>query len=447
MERIPAIELTPAKSGEKIYVRLFSGVFRNLRRVISWPLLAAYFGLVWLQWDGAPVLLFSFEDGRLYFFGTQWGWQDLPVMAGILIIAAIGLFAASALIGRVWCGMACPQSIWTWMFLAVEEFTEGSAWNRRRADREGLTLSQWIRRFSKHLIWGLLALWTAITFTGYFVPVREILTGLIGTSPDMAVWGWVLLMGSLTYLNAGLVREKICLHACPYSRFQSTMFDDNTRTVSYDAQRGEGGAGVGNYKDGDCINCKLCVQVCPTGIDIREGLQAACIDCGACIDACDSVMNKLGRARGLIGYRSHNILKGLPSPFLNLRSGGYVVVFSLSLIALIAFISLRPELSVAVTRDRQSLYQVMPDDTVCNSYDLEVDTFAGRDTQVHVRVEGLEGVAIKGASSFVVREVGSSLKRYQLCVDRPLPRKTDIEFIVRSDMDEVHKTTSFFYGQ
>ncbi len=443
MERIPAIELTPAASGEKIYVRLFPGLFRNLRRLVSWPLLAAYFGLVWVEWDGRPLLLFSWSDGRLYFFGSQWGWGDMPVLAGILIVAAMGLFAASALVGRVWCGMACPQSVWTWLFLRIEEFTEGSAWSRQRADRNGLSHKQWLQRISKHLLWSLLALWTAITFTGYFVPVREILTWLTAGQMDAVVWGWITIMAALTYLNAGLVREKICLHACPYSRFQSVMFDDNTRTVSYDRSRGEAG---------DCVQCSLCVQVCPTGIDIRDGLQAACIDCGACIDACNSVMDKLGRARGLIGYRSHNLLQGLPSPLLGYRAMAYIGLLLLGVAVLSLYVVQRSDVAVSVHRDRLSLYEVLPDDRVCNTYELVTESFLPGETQVNVSVEGLPQGVLNGASQFTVKEAHADLHSYQLCVPqsqsgRRSSYQTPVTFVVRSGDSVVRRPSTFFFAR
>jgi len=435
MERIPAVELTPAQSGEKIYVRLFAGKFQNLRRLISWPLLLAYFGLAWLNLNGQQALLFSFEDRRLYFFGSQWGWYDLPVLAGILIVAAIGLFAASAIVGRVWCGTACPQSVWTWLFLRVEEFTEGPAWTRRKMDKRGLTTAEMGRRISKHALWILLSVMTAITFTGYFIPMRELVPATLSGDISLATGIWLTTMAALTYLNAGLVREKICLHACPYSRFQSVMFDDNTRTVTYDNTRS------------DCIDCSLCVQVCPTGIDIRDGLQAACIDCGACIDACNSVMDKIGKPQELITYTSLEKLRSGDSPVLRTRTLAYGVVISATVILLGAFITQRSSIVVDIQRDRQQLYYTTANNQICNSYQLEVEYLAAGSHRVVVELGGLRHAELAGPSSLLVPETGVATQQYQVCVDRAPQYRSDIEFLISVADEKVRRKTTFIAGR
>ena len=440
MQRIPALDITPAQSGEKIHVRLFSGRFQTLRRLISWPLLLAYFGLAWVNINGQQALLFSIEDRRLYFFGTQWGWHDFPVLAGVLIIAAIALFAASAVVGRIWCGTACPQSVWTWLFLRVEEVTEGPAWTRKRMDEKGLTTEQRLRRVSKHTLWLLLATATAITFTGYFVPIRELVPETLLGEASLTTGIWLTTMIALTYLNAGLVREKICLHACPYSRFQSVMFDDNTRTVTYDKTRSS-----------DCIDCSLCVQVCPTGIDIRDGLQAACIDCGACIDACDSVMDKIKKPRGLITYNSVEKIRTGNSPILRTRTLAYGVVISVAVVILGSFIAQRDSIVVDIQRDRQQLYYQTVNDQTCNSYQLEVEYFAPGSHRVAVAIQGLKQAQLLGPATLLVPENGVATQQYQVCVDTAtLSRsayRSDIEFVITAGDEKVMRGTTFIVGR
>ncbi|MFG1490603.1 cytochrome c oxidase accessory protein CcoG, partial [Oceanospirillum sp. HFRX-1_2] len=349
---------------QKFYVRLTEGRFQNWRRLVSGPLIIAFFLLAWLQWDGQPLLLFSFEERRIYLFGGQLSWHDLPLMAGLMIAGACLLFFMAVGWGRVWCGFACPQSIWTWLFIRIEQMTEGKASLRAKNDRLPLTGKRLLRRLAKHGLWLAFSFLTALTFTGYFLPVQELFTGFFTLDLSLAVWGWLISMAALTYVNAGLVREKICLHACPYSRFQGVMFDQHTRTVSYDDGRGEprrlrGKNGqvdmipvqnlavapvqkrVANDSSmpviknsaGDCVDCTICVQVCPVGIDIRDGLQAACIDCGACIDACDQVMDKVGKPRGLIRFASEVELSGSPvkQTLMRPKLAGYAVVMLLAL--------------------------------------------------------------------------------------------------------------------
>lgn len=469
MERIPVVELispsslSPSAKLGKIYVRLFSGTFSHLRRLVSWPLLLAYFAIAWFQQEDQPLLLFSFEARRLFFFGWQFGWGDIPLLAGILVVAAFGLFAMAVAWGRVWCGYACPQSVWTWIFLRVEEITEGSAWHRKKQDKKGLTTTLFFRRTCKHLIWCAVAVLTAVTFTGYFVPMSEIFAGLLTAEASVAVWSWILIMAGLTYLNAGLVREKICLHACPYSRFQSVMFDDNTRTVSYDAIRG--GAKVMARNDveeikqskttkGDCVDCELCVQVCPVGIDIREGLQAACIDCGACIDACDSVMDKLNRASGLIGYYSQNMLERRPSPIVRRRLLGYSLVFTLVVAALGTVIAQREQIHTSITRDRNSLFNELPDGSICNSYTVEFESFYSDAKTLSVAVKAMPeagGFRLSGPKVITLADGRVVTRNYQVCAElsqlqpqgKLQKRITPITFIFSSDGAVIKNATTF----
>lgn len=225
MEKIPVVQdYTPSFAEDgKIHVRLTKGRFQNLRRLTSWPLMALFFGLVWIQIDGQPWLLFSFAQHQIVLFGNALSWHDLPLLAGLLIASACLLFFMAVAWGRVWCGFACPQSIWTWLFIRIEDFTEGQASKRARAEGQPLRGERLLRRIAKHMLWIGLATLTALTFTGYFIPIREIVSDAVQLQLSPAISGWLAIMAGLTYANAGLVREKICLHACPYSRFQSVM--------------------------------------------------------------------------------------------------------------------------------------------------------------------------------------------------------------------------------
>ena len=416
----------PWLEGRKIHVRLTEGRFQNLRRLISWPLLALFFGLVWVQTNGTPWLLFDFPQRRILLFGTHFSWHDLHILTGLMITAASLLFFVSMLWGRVWCGFACPQTIWAWIFIRIERWTEGRASLRQRQDEMPLRGSRLARRLLKHTLWMAVALLTAVTFTGYFIPIRDIITQLVSVEASAMLVGWVVIMTLLTYVNAGLVREKICLHACPYSRFQAVMMDDQSLKVSYDAARGEPRGQIKTTSStqqakstlGDCVDCNLCVQVCPTGIDIRDGLQAACIDCGACIDACDKVMLKTQRPTGLIGFSAAAPEQQQPQRFWRPRMLGYLMV------TLIAFSSTgyalvnKKDLVVEIRRDRDSLYREFSDGSLCNFYQIKADSFDPGLTRVHVSVSGLEGLTLQGPETFVLDNSGD-WTAYRVCLMDP----------------------------
>ncbi len=447
MERIPVIQEpapTFVKDG-KFHVRLIEGRFQNLRRLTTWPLIALFFGLVWIQVDGSPWLLFSFEQRRIILFGSSLSWHDLPLLAGLMIAGACLLFFMAVAWGRVWCGFACPQSIWTWLFIRIEDFTEGRASLRAKQAQKGLTANRLLRRSAKHLLWALLSMATAITFTGYFVPVREIADGLVTLQLSPAIGGWLLIMAGLTYANAGLVREKICLHACPYSRFQGVMFDPDTRTVSYDVKRGEPRSHKRskNGDSGDCVDCGLCVQVCPTGIDIRNGLQAACIDCGACIDACDMVMDKLNKPRGLIRFASETELAGKKNRFIRLPVIGYgTAILCASLAVLYGFTS-TTSLLVEVRRDRNALFIQLDEDTFCNTYRVKVESFADAEPVINVSVTGDQNYELFGPTQIDMRESGSTWVPYRVCASDIETPRSELAFNFNGLSVGTSKKTTF----
>jgi cytochrome c oxidase accessory protein FixG len=447
MEKIDVVQdYTPplARDG-KFHVRLTEGRFQNWRRLTSWPMIALFFGLVWVQFDGQPWLLFSFEQRRINLFGSALSWRDLPLLMGLMIAGASLLFFLAVAWGRVWCGFACPQSIWTWLFIRIEQFTEGRANQRARQEDQPIKGGLLLRRIAKHGLWILLATATAVTFTGYFVPIRDILADAVNLEMSAALWGWIVIMAALTYANAGLVREKICLHACPYSRFQGVMFDRETRSVSYDAGRGEPRANRRNAgpDSGDCVDCGLCVQVCPTGIDIRDGLQAACIDCAACIDACDNVMETLKRPTGLIRFASEAEFAGEKSRLLRPRLAGYGAVIIAAIGGVLWGFTETTELLVDIRRDRGTLFTQLDEHTVCNNYRVKVEGFVEGLALISVSVQGPGRFELFGAGTIDLNESDATWLPYRVCgTDIEQPR-TSLTFSFNGQQVSASTETTF----
>ncbi|GAC1031891.1 cytochrome c oxidase accessory protein CcoG [Pseudomonas sp. No.21] len=345
-------------SSAPIHTRSFTGRFRNFRLLGAGLLCLLFFGTLWFDWDGRQAVLWSLEDSKFYIFGATFWPQDFILLSGLLIICAFGLFFITVFAGRVWCGYSCPQSVWTWMFMWVEQRTQGDRNQRIKLAAAPWGVEKVARNVAKHGLWLAISLATAVTFVGYFTPVRELATELVTLQAGGVSLFWVLFFTAATYVNAGWMREQVCIHMCPYARFQSVMFDKDTLIVSYDAARGESRGARKKGSDpkaqglGDCIDCTVCVQVCPTGIDIRDGLQIACIGCAACVDACDSVMDKMGYARGLVGYSSERALEGGHTHLLRPRLIGYATALVLMIGAFGWLLASRSEISLDVIKDR-----------------------------------------------------------------------------------------------
>ena len=387
-ERIPAqiietidprqpIRLTPAQSGEPIHTRSFSGRFRNLRLYGAGLLMLIFFGTAWLDWDGRQAVLWNLAEHRYYIFGATFWPQDFILLSALLIICAFGLFTITVFAGRVWCGYSCPQSVWTWLFMWVEKLTEGERNQRIKLDAAPWGPAKLLRRSAKHSLWLALSLLTALTFVGYFTPIRPLALELFGGELEGAALFWILFFTSATYLNAGWLREKVCVYMCPYARFQGVMFDRDTLLVAYDAARGEHRGPRKKEADhkaeglGDCIDCTMCVQVCPTGIDIRDGLQVDCIGCAACIDACDSIMDKMGYARGLIRYGSEREMQGGKRRLLRPRLVGYAAALLLMIGAFVWALDARSLVSLDVAKDR-GMFRENPAGQIENVYRLKL---------------------------------------------------------------------------
>jgi len=399
----PAAQDAPTsfyEAHKKIYPREIDGRFQRLRNLAVWVLLGLYYLLPWIPWDGRQSVLFDLPARKFYVFGLVFWPQDFFYLTWLLIILGLSLFFFTALAGRLWCGYACPQTVWTDVFMSIERRIEGDRNRRLKLDRGPWTGEKILRKGSKHVAWLLLALWTGFTFVGFFTPIQELATKVIGLS--MGPWEtfWVLFYSLATWGNAGFMREQVCKYMCPYARFQSAMFDRDTLIIAYDTGRGEprgARARTADYRArglGECIDCKACVQVCPTGIDIREGLQYECIACAACIDACDAVMDKMSYPRGLVRYTSQKGLEGGGSHVVRPRMIVYGGLLAALVVGFFVSISLRTPVGLDVMRDRNALYRKLPDGAIENVYLLRI---LNKDTAPHryvLAAAGLPGIEI-----------------------------------------------------
>ncbi|MBE7213791.1 cytochrome c oxidase accessory protein CcoG [Shewanella benthica] len=404
IKQIPSIS-KPVNS--KIYIREQKGYFQRLRTSLNSLLIAAFFLLPLIQYQGRQAVLFDLNEQQFYFFGTTLWPQDFTLLAWIFITAAFLLFFITAFLGRVWCGYLCPQTAWTFIFVWIENRIEGGHNKRRVLDKSPWTRDKIIKRTSKHLLWGLIALLTGCGFIAYFVPATSVYPQIFGFSASPMLAAWVWFFAICTYINAAWMREMVCLHLCPYARFQSAMFDANTITVAYDPNRGES-RGPRKRKQatdlGDCVDCNLCVDVCPTGIDIRNGLQYECINCGACVDACDQTMDKFGYARNLIGYRSENHLKGQNNkPLTSLKFLGYGIAAMIMLSVVFLDIYLKKDIQLNVIRDRQSLYRETLDDKIENSYTLKVRNKTQNEKHYRLSLSGDRPYSLQGSVELKVK--------------------------------------------
>lgn len=400
-------------SRQHIYVREIKGWFQRLRRSANWALMALYFGTPWLTWGERQAVWFDLPSRQFHIFGATFYPQDFMLLSWLLIICAFGLFLITVFAGRVWCGYTCPQSVWTWLYIWVEHLTEGSRNRRIKLDKQPMTAEKAARKSAKHALWLSIAFATGLTFVGYFTPIR----GLVGDFATLGVGGWALFWTGFftvfTYLNAGWLREQVCVHMCPYARFQSVMFDRDTLIVSYDEARGEPRGARRRDTDhrerglGDCIDCDLCVQVCPTGIDIRDGLQIECIGCAACIDACDSVMDRMNYPRGLIRYTTEHALEGGKTRVLRPRLLAYFVALVVMIGLFVWAIGDRVALDIDVQRDRNRLYSMTPEGDISNSYALGIRNLDDQSHRYRITVQGLEGLRLIGNDTIII-EAGTS---------------------------------------
>lgn len=411
----PAVqEVTLYKTRKKIHPRSVTGLFANWRWIFVWFTQLLYYGLAWLPWNDRQAVLFDLVERKFYIFGLVFWPQDVFYLAIILIISAYALFLFTAVAGRLWCGYACPQTVYTEIFLWIEEKIEGDRSARIKLDKAPMDGRKLRLRVLKFGAWGLLALWTGFTLVGYFTPIKSL--WLSFWSWNLGPWEtfWIFFYGAFTFLFAGLMREQVCLYMCPYARFQSVMFDPDTLVITYDVERGDPrgqrkkGIDPRSVSKGDCVDCGICVQVCPTGIDIRDGLQYECIGCAACIDACDDVMAKMNYPKGLIRYTTENALaqhwgwRDIVSHIVRPRIIVYTVILVGISLALVWGIANKADLRVNVIRDRAILAREAEGGLIENVYRLQVMNVTEQSHRYAVTVTGLDGIKLEGESTLEV---------------------------------------------
>ena len=432
------------RSDKAIYARAVSGWFAGWRWALVWFTQLLFYGLPWLPWNERQSVLFDLGTRRFYIFDLVLYPQDLVYLTGLLIVSAYALFLFTAVAGRLWCGFACPQTVYTEIFMWVERHTEGDRMQRMKLDAGPWRANKLLRKGGKHAVWLAIGLWTGFTFVGYFTPIRELWAAAATFSFGPWQTFWTLFYGFATYGNAGWMREQVCKYMCPYARFQGAMFDKDTLIIGYDTQRGEPRGkhrAQGRKTDlvqaklGHCIDCGLCVQVCPTGIDIRQGLQYECIGCAACIDVCNGVMDKMQYPRGLIRYDTeHGLAEGLSSSqllrrVLRPRVLVYTAVLALIVGGLTASLLTRAPFKVDVERDRGSLARLVDDGWIENVYRLQIMNATERAQDYSISINGLPGSKLElpdGAGAAVTPlRVGPAETRWVAVTVRIPPQQAE----------------------
>lgn len=456
----------------KIHPQDIAGLFRKLKWAALVILLGIYYGLPWLRWDRGPnmpdqAILADMAGRRLFLFNIEIWPQEIYYLTGLLIFCAIGLFLVTALAGRIWCGFACPQTVWTDLFMLAERWVEGDRNKRLRLDAAPFSLSKLWKRTLKHSIWLLISLVTGGAWILYFVDAptlaREFVTGEAG----MTVYGFTALFTATTYLLAGMAREQVCLYMCPWPRFQGAMFDEDSLIITYEEWRGEP-RGKAKKKDeknlGDCVDCNLCVNVCPTGIDIREGQQMQCIGCALCVDACNAIMTKLDREPNLIAYDSIANMnaraqgKTPKTRLLRPRVLIYSAIMVFVMVAMVYGLATRPNLEINLQRDRSPLFVRLSDGGIRNGYTLKLLNMEQRERVFHLRTGNVPdasmtviGIEKEGASQVFLTVKADAVGTFRVFVrspaDKLLEEVTDMEFVI-TDMGNGEDTAqaTFFYG-
>lgn len=447
------------KPRDRIYIRAVKGLHQTLRRNIGFVFMAAFMLLPWLQFHGQQAILLDIVEQKFYIFGMTLWPQDFTILAWIFVIAAFALFFVTTFYGRVWCGYLCPQTVWTFIFMWFEEKFQGTRNQRMKLDQDPWTLSKIVKKGLTHFSWLAFSLLTALIFVGYFTPVDQLFIQFFTFEASFWAVVSVWFFAFCTYGNAGWMREIMCTHICPYARFQSAMFDKDTFTVTYDAKRGEG-RGPRSRKDteyktrglGDCIDCNLCVHVCPTGIDIRNGLQYECINCGACIDACDDTMDKMGYAKGLISYTTEHSLEGKTTKVVRGKLVGYFMVLVAVCAAFAWTLVVRKPVVMDIVRDRGSLFRETDEGLIENTYTLKVINKSQLEQTYQLSVQGLDQAQWLGEKQLTIKGGETANLPISLSLD-PVDAKRpvlEIEFVLQdNDEPDIRLTQSskFFSGQ
>ena len=434
---------------EKIYIREQQGYFQKIRRILSWGLMFIFIFLPFITYKGQQAILFDVAQQQFKFFSVIIFPQDFLILCLLFILSAFLLFYLTSLYGRIWCGYTCPQTIWLLMFNWIERRIEGTHRHSKSLDQAPFSIQKLIKKSSKHTLWLLLSLFTALTFMSYFIPIKTLYSSFFTMESSLLVQGWVYFFTLCTYLNAGWVKDKMCLHMCPYARFQSVMFNKSTKFITYDYSRGEtrGPRKINQDKPedkGDCIDCNLCVEVCPVGIDIRDGLQYECINCGLCADACDSVMDKFNYPKGLIKYQWQVKSKNKWSQHI-----GYSVACFLTILAIIGWGLTRDTFEVSIIRDRQALYRINHQGNVENTYRVKILNKTSEHQTYLLSINANDNFRLRGNKKFIVN-AGEHISNTVTIVSnsKPKAKKTDITFkVVANNLKESKsKLSTFFSG-
>jgi cytochrome c oxidase accessory protein FixG len=444
-----------------VHARSVTGLFNNWRWAMVFVTQALFYGLCWLEWGGRQAVLFHLVERKFYIFGLVFWPQDVIYLAILLVISAYGLFLVTAIGGRLFCGYACPQTVYTEILMWIERRIEGERPARMKLDAQPMNARKFRLKVIKHSLWLLIAVWTGITFVGYFTPIKDLLREMV--SFELGPWEafWIFFYAAFLYMMAGFMREQVCKYMCPYARFQGVMFDPDTLIISYDPERGEPrglrrkGAASGAQPLGDCVDCSICVQVCPTGIDIRNGLQLECIACAACIDACDQVMDKVGSPRGLIRYSTENALDKHYSVgemfghLLRFRTLLYTSILLAIILAAAWSLAHRVPLKVDVLRDRSTLSREADDGRIENVFRLHISNTDDSAHRYSIAVSGIEGIEIVGDREVEVPAASSTTVALSARVQPGTGNKgaNQIFFEVRAannDQIAVREKTSFF---
>jgi cytochrome c oxidase accessory protein FixG len=445
---------------KQIYPRAVSGWFARWRVAVVLLSQLVFYGTPWLMWNARQAVLFDLGARKFYVFGLVLWPQDFIYLTLLLVISALALFLFTAVAGRLWCGYACPQTVYTEIFLWIERRVEGDRQHRMQLDKEAFSLRRLHLKLAKHGIWIALSLWTGFTFVGYFTPIRELASEVAALGLGPWETFWILFYGFATYGNAGWMREQVCMHMCPYARFQSAMFDTDTMIISYDPARGEPRGGRSRSVDpkaaglGDCIDCGICVQVCPTGIDIRKGLQYECIGCAACIDGCNQVMKKMNYAPGLIRYSTENALRrgwnfaGMLKRVLRPRILVYTAVLWTIIVGSGLSLYLRIPLKVDVIRDRASLSREVGGGMIENVYRLQIMNTEEIPHRYRIRASGIPTLEVAGDEVFEVPAAATRMipVRLRIDADEGRPGSHRVEFAVEAlDASDIktHERSTF----
>ena len=378
---------------EPIFPRRVKGQFRSLKWWLMAVMLGAYYITPWIRWDRGPNLpdqavLIDMANRRFFFFMIEIWPHEFYFVAGLLIMAGLGLFLFTSAAGRVWCGYACPQTVWTDLFILVERWVEGDRNARIRLHRQKWDGEKIRKRLAKWAIWFAIAIATGGAWIFYFTDAPTLFWNLLAGTAHPIAYTTMFILAATTFAFGGFAREQMCIYACPWPRIQAAMMDEDTLTIGYREWRGEPRGKQTVAGNGDCIDCMACVNVCPMGIDIRNGQQLACITCGLCIDACNDMMDKIGKPRGLIGYlaltdetreRGGQPPKSVWAHVFRLRTIIYTALWSIVGIALIVALFLRTEIDVNVTPVRNPQFVVLKDGSIRNTYEMRLRNKHGED--------------------------------------------------------------------